>query len=294
MKQDIIRLWSACNQKCLFCNQEDIFDVKKKKQILSELLWMKQKKVERLVVSWWEPTLFKKELLFTLSVWKKLWFKMIELQSNAVLLANNNYVLELKEKWLDTSMISLHSYDSDTSDFLTQASWTHKKTLEGIHNLIEAWIKTTLNIVINNSNYIDLLKYVQYVHENILGFSDISFSVVVPGKLTKENRLLPQYKYIAPHLIEAYQYCIENNIRFQNPWCGIPVCYVKEYYKYSLEYQNYKTWNKYDEFILNKNKWNKVKSDKCRQCIFDSYCLWVWYWYAEIHWVWDISPILKL
>ena len=38
MKQEIIRLWSNCNQKCLLCNKEDIFKVKSKNELKVLLL----------------------------------------------------------------------------------------------------------------------------------------------------------------------------------------------------------------------------------------------------------------
>lgn len=294
MKQEIIRLWSDCNQKCLFCNQEDEIKKKEKREILFELLSFKKKWVERLVISWWEPTLFKHELFFTIETAKKLRFKDIELQSNAVLLHDINFVKEMKNIWLISSMISLHSHNSKTSDYLTQANTTFKKTIEWIENLIWEWINTSLNIVINKQNYKDILNQIIFINENIIWFKDVSLSIVVPWKLTIKNNLLPKYETISKHLIEAYDYCIANNIKFQNPWCWIPICFVKDYYKYSLEYNNYKSWNIYDELVLEKNKKNKIKSNKCKKCVFDKYCLWLWKWYVELYWFENLKPIISL
>jgi len=294
MKQEIIRLWSACNQKCLFCNQEEYISLKSKKEIFYELLNFRKNWVNKLVISWWEPTLFREELFFTISTWKKIGFKNIELQSNAVLLSKEDYVKNLHRLWLYSSMISLHSFDENISDDLTQAVGTFKKTLIWIHNLIKFWIVTTLNIVINKKNYRNILDYIKFINKEIKWFKWLSLSIVVPWKLTKENNILPKYSEISTYLIEAYNYCIKNNIDFQNPWCWIPICYIKEYYKYSLEYQNFKFWKKYDEFILEKNKVNKIKSEKCKECVFNDYCLWLWKWYVEIYWFEDLVPITKI
>jgi MoaA/NifB/PqqE/SkfB family radical SAM enzyme len=294
MKQEIIRITSSCNQKCLFCNQEEYIKTKTKKQILLELLNFKKDNISYLIISWWEPTLCKEELFFTIITWKKLWFKYIELQSNAVLLSNLEYVKELKQKWLNWAMISLHSFESVVSDYLTQAPSTFNKTILWIKNLIELWIETTINIVINKKNYNKVLDYVIFVKDNFKWFKQLSLSIVVPWKSTKENNLLPEYSEISKYLIEAYDYCIKNKIHFENPWCWIPVCYIKDYYKYSLEYQNYKEWNKYNELVLEKNKRNKIKSEKCTNCIFDNYCLWLWKWYIDVHWFNDLNPIIKL
>lgn len=294
MKQEIIRLWSACNQKCLFCNQEWEFDVKNKKQILLELLECKKKWVEKLVISGWEPTLFKKELFFTIETAKKIWFTHIEIQSNAVLLSDFDYVKKISKLWLDSSMISLHSFYEDVSDKLTQAKGTFKKTLQWINNLIKIWVETEINIVINLNNYKEILKYIEYIHKNILWFTSVSFSVVTPGGLTLENSLLPKYTLIAEQLTQAYDYCIKHDIDFQNPWCWIPVCFVKDYYKYSFEYENYSNWKKNDELILNRNRGNKIKSDKCKKCILNDYCLGIWKWYANLYWLEEITPITKI
>ena len=294
MKQEIIRLGSDCNQKCIFCNQEENIPKKSKKSILWELLEMRKRKIEDLIISWWEPTLFKEELIFTIKIWKKLWFKNIELQSNAVLLSDFNYSKLLFDVWLDSAMISLHHFEEEFSDEITQAKGTFKKTIVWIKNLINVWVRTSLNIVINRKNYKFILDYVKYIDHNIKGFDDISLSIVVPWKLTKQNNLLPKYSEIAPFLIKAYKYCIENNIEFQNPWCWIPVCYVKDFYTYSMEYSNYKSWKMYNESDLEKNKKNKIKSEKCKKCIFDKYCLWLWKWYVELYWFDDLVPIYKL
>lgn len=294
MKQEIIRLWSACNQKCLFCNQEEIFDKKNKKQILFELLSFRKKHVEKLVISWGEPTLFKDELFFTIKIWKELWFKNIEIQSNAILLSNYSYVEELYNLGLNSALISLHSFKSDISDELTQSIWTFDKTLLWINNLLKIWISTGINIVINKKNYKNLLDYLSFIKKNIKWFNWLSLSVIVPWNLAIKNDLLPNYTDLSKYMIEAYNYCIKNKIYFQNPWCWIPVCFVKDFYKYSLEYQNYKSWNIYDELILEKNMSNKIKSEKCRNCILNKYCLWVWKWYVELYWHEELNPIIKL
>jgi len=293
MKQEIIRLWSACNQKCLFCNQEDIFDAKWKAAILTELLQSKKKGVQRIVISWWEPTLFRSQLEFTISTSLRLWFQEIELQSNAVLLSNKTYAEKLKSLWLTRAMISLHAFDSETSDSLTQAKWTHTLTIKWIKNLIDTWVSTTLNFVTNRFNYTQLPQYTQYMHKNIDWFSSISFSIVVPGTLTKQFDLLPKYSLIAPYLKKAYQYCIDNSIHFQNPWCGIPVCFIPEYFEYSLEYQSLRSQEQSDEFILEKNSGNKSQGPECARCHYNTSCLWVWKWYSDMYGYWELSPIIQ-
>lgn len=291
MKQEIIRLWSACNQKCLFCNQEEIFDAKTKKSILTELVDSKRKGVERIVISWGEPTLFRAELEFTIITSQRLGFKKIELQSNAVLLSSLAYTQKLKDMGVTDAMISLHAFDDETSDTLTQAKWTHKLTLKWIKNLIEVWVVTTLNFVTNRLNYTQLESYTRDVHKNIPGFKWISFSIVVPGTLTTEFDLLPKYSEISPYLIKAYQYCIDNNIDFQNPGCGIPLCFVKDYYKNSLEYRELYSQRLDDEFILEKNSGNKSKGSQCSTCSFNNYCLWVWNGYAQKYGYEELKPI---
>ena len=149
--------------------------------------------------------MFKNELLFTIETWKKIWFKQIEIQSNAILLSDINYVKKIKELWLSNAMISLHSYISDESDFLTSAPGTFNKTIIWIKNLIDEWIETTLNIVLNKVNYKSLFLYLEYINNNIIWYNDISLSVVVPWKLTKKNNLLPKYSELTKELVKWYE-----------------------------------------------------------------------------------------
>jgi hypothetical protein len=50
----------------------------------------------------------------------------------------------------------------------------------------------------------------------------------------------------------------------------------------------------FDEYVLEKNKLNKQKSEKCESCIFDKYCLWLWKWYVELYWFEWLKPIVKI
>jgi MoaA/NifB/PqqE/SkfB family radical SAM enzyme len=156
------------------------------------------------------------------------------------------------------------------------------KVCQAIKNLLAEKIRIRLNIVINSKNYGHLLNLTKMIHKQFLGIESIDYSFIVSqGKAYDNHFLVPKLTKIVPHLILAYKYCQKNNIAFNNPACGVPVCFVPDYKEFSVEYRNLKYAEKNNDLV--KNSSNKIKLNACKKCPDKKYCLGIWRGYIDIH-----------
>jgi sulfatase maturation enzyme AslB (radical SAM superfamily) len=127
-EQIIIRLWKWCNFKCTFCNVWDNEQKIKIKEsyidILAKLNYkiyhssIKKWDTVNFTISWWEPTLFKKELLFSLKCIKELAIKKwiipnIDIQTNGYNI-DLEYANILHKLWIDRAMLSFHTVNKQS------------------------------------------------------------------------------------------------------------------------------------------------------------------------------------
>ncbi len=277
----IIRLTDKCNEKCLFCNFQEKLPSLSFGQIKKQIRDLRQREYV-IILSGGEPTLHP-DLIKIVSFAKELGFKIIEIQTNAILLTKDK-VLKLKRAGLNRAFVPLLAYKAELFDELTQVPESWQKTLKGIKNLLAAGIETRINIVINSKNYIGLLNLTKFIHKNFPNCSGIDYSFVVSDGLALENSyLVPKMSKVIPYLLMAYKYCENNNIDFSNPGCGVPVCFLPDKYKdISLEYKLLRK-NEKNNDIIERNQPNKIKLKKCQTCPDEKYCLGVWQGYIQIH-----------
>ena len=138
-KTYLIRLPLICNFNCRFCFLE------KKESNISQFFWgdilrqiddAKKTKSTKITFSGGEPTLIR-ELPLLISYAKEKGISEVELQTNALKCAYENYIQELKNAGLDSVLIGFHSHQEKNFDFLTQTNGYFPKVLRGIKNLFQ-------------------------------------------------------------------------------------------------------------------------------------------------------------
>lgn len=285
----LLRLDMRCNQRCFFCNVEDCPSLTTS-QALSFLDNISSR-VSQVSITGGEPTL--RDDLFKIIRYASNLESIdtVAIQTNATRCYYEEYVKGLKSSSLDLAFVALHSSDPKISNFLTRSRlWD--KTVDGIKNLLNYEIDVVLNPVINAYNYRGLLDYVKFVSKNFESIKHISFSFVQPvGRAWKNKHVVPRYSEVYPFLKPALDYCSENNIKFFNPYCGFPLCYFKGYEKQSNEFFDYNVKNKLEVDAVNRVKEQKIKSKRCRQCVYDKRCNGVWINYSKIHGLSELRPV---
>lgn len=273
-----IRINLDCNQNCYFCNTDEkaenvILGTKKIEKTIKN--WAKQK-IKFISISGKEPTLHPKIADF-IKLAQKCHYKKISLQTNAVLFSNKNFGQKLKKAGLNSVFISFHSCRKNIYNKITQSK-KFEEAVTGIKNILALRIETTINIVINNLNYKELPRLVDFIAKNFRGAENIVLSFVAPVGKAKENKwIIPPISAVIPYLNKAVEKTLKHGIMFEIPSrCGIPICFLPKYYRYFDDLTTFYPWDK-TKMI------DKIKMAKCEYCQFNKYCSGFWQEYVKIY-----------
>lgn len=268
----ITRLTTKCNEKCLFCNVPpnsiEPHGIEYSIEFIKNL-----KKGSYLEISGGEPTLCK-ELPDVINYAFNRGMD-VEIQTNAIALADKSKVAELQKAGLKYAFVSFHSHLPEIHDFLTGVKGSCEKTISGIKNLVDCGIETTVNMVLTIVNYKNLDEYVYFVYKE-LGVKNISLSVMQPRKFNK-HKLIPEYSVLDEDVKNAVRMAEKINVKISNPVCGLPFCFGgwEKYPELSLEYQMGKYGFPFDK--------DKIKTQKCASCQAGKYCAGVWKEYLDLY-----------
>ena len=194
----LIRLTMACNERCSFCNvpvENYQRPTPPWEQIKQELELFIETGQQTLTISGGEPTLLRKRLIQLIREAREGGIPFVELQTNAVLLRNKEYVKELVEAGLTSAFISLLSEQADLHDDLVELEGAFAHCIEGIQNLLEEGVWVTLNPVLTSKTAERLLEYIEFVHQRFPQIRTISLSAVQPHGRAEQNwHLLPDIR----------------------------------------------------------------------------------------------------
>lgn len=298
MKRADVKVWFACNNKCLFCVQWDKrFHHKQRtfeeiKKILEDeyISWCRG-----LVFTWWEPTIHK-DLTESIKYAKKLWYSQIQIQSNWRTFANLEYVKELISAWVTEFWPSIHWFKSETHDTLVWAPWAWAEVVEWIKNLKKLNQIIIINSVITKKNYTEIpqlslllaklwVSQFQFAFVHILWSADKNKDEIVPQKslampyIKKGLDIWKKYWIIC--MTEAIPFCLMQWYE----WAIAEYNYMPETTVVDAEYRT----ESYAEY-----RWNEWKSkrEECKKCSKFKICEWPWKEYIEIYW-WEEFRIIN-
>jgi MoaA/NifB/PqqE/SkfB family radical SAM enzyme len=294
MRAEIIQDFAPCNQDCIFCNAPETPPGLHTAQTQETIRALIADGVDKIIISGGEPTL-RKDLFDIIRYFKEQGGREVELYTNAMRCDRIAYARELRAAGLDAAFVSLHHHDEAASDLLTRAPGTFRRTMRGIRNLNRCGVTITMNIVTNSFNYRELLPYTKFILKKLPFVRSISYSFVMSGRRARENpAIVPRMSEAAPFLMQAYAYCHARDISFNNPGCGVPLCFVPGWHEYSFEYQMLKGQSPSLRQSMKKNATEKQKVPACAECVLDEYCLGVWRGYLAIHGRDEIRPLHEL
>ncbi len=301
-----INIWKACNNKCLFCMSQ-----KPTKEMLKLVdFWVLKKKLENYSEKWYNSVWFlwwdisiHPKILDIIKLSKKLWYKKINVITNAMSFSRYDFAENLVLAWTTRVNISIHSHLHDIEDYLTQVKWWLKRKLKAIDNfniLNEKWIfksPLSINIVVNSFNYKTIVETVLYYFK-IKKINDIRINFIWLSEDVRENwdKLKLSYTEFLPYLKKLVYISIKYKIRIT--FDTIPACVF-----YKIDNINYKSlikkflWEDLDyiteidhasgedKFDWKDRKKNLLKTqfEQCKNCIYEVSCEWVRKEYGEIY-----------
>lgn len=294
----LLRVGLACNVECVFCNipaESGLYPVSLS---LTEIIKkadeiFKKDSRPKISITGGEPTI-RKDLVEIVKYLKKKGAKTIEVQTNAIMLADNTLVQRLKRAGISKAFVSFHSHLQKMHDLLILRKGGFEKCIQGIKNLVDNNVEVILNPVVNSLTYRSLPDYIDFVHKNFPKINCISLSVVQPNqRAMKNNKVIPRYGAISPFIEKALNLADRHNIVVNNPNCGLPFC-IGGWHKRldrCLDYNESLALKKNLKSTHPKQLNDKIKSESCRECELNEFCSGVWRGYAELHPLTDLKPI---
>lgn len=294
-----LRLGLKCNEDCLFCtvanDNESNMPTNDVKRIILEL---SKNGTSRLTLTGGEPTL-RVDLSELILYARGVGIDVVDLQTNGINLANENYLLELKKAGLNYITFGFPSHKEGVYNYLTKSKF-YKKAVLGIKNSVKHGISSSIYHVINKENYKDIIDFIRFIH--ILSPEiEFAFAFLRPNGNTLRNpQIVPKLTEIEPYIHEMFTY-----LGSEGTHClleGVPLCYMQGFERFSAE-----TWrmmqpavnyvsegrikhSSLHQFIKNNLK---RKSMVCRVCKLNPFCAGVWKEYADIHGTNELFPIFK-
>jgi len=290
MKRIDLKIWFACNNKCLFCVQWDKrlkYWPKKLDVIYQDLDKWKKDWASWVVFTWWEPTIHQ-TLIEAIKYAKKIWYKDIQIQTNWRTFEDIDYCKELISVWVTQFSPSLHGFKPETHDFLVQAEGAWKQTVQWLMNLKQLWGYVLTNTVITKQNYKELpklallliglwVKQYQFAFIHITGSAEVNKKEIVPSKteiMDYVKKWLDIWKkYWVGCMTEAIPFCIMQWYE----WAIAEYNYMPETQIFDAEW----VIDSYSDYRW--NEW-KIKFPKCEGCKYYEICEWPWKEYPEIYW----------
>ncbi len=281
-----IQITHVCNDNCIFCYdkwnnkywEKSQYDFSKSNIYKWIQKWFKKWYLNYIVFTWWEAST-DKYIIEYIKYAKEIWFNKIELISNWVKFAFNNFSQKIIESWLTWINISVHWHNSLLHNYLTWNKIAFQSVLKWIINIkkINLNFDISIYIVINklNLNYLDniIILFSKLWIKNFYLLQLIPFGNVLKNEhifindnnilKTAVINILSKYSWtnisinashlLHPNILEWYEKMIPN----------------VENILWDIKINLWMNWKEsfYSENFNRCNKWSF-----CHQCYLSSFC----------------------
>ena len=281
VRENIVRVNFHCNQACRFCFVSTHLPPAEEGAIEAAIAEIGALSGV-LSLSGGEPTL-NPRLADYARLGKRLGARFIELQTNAVRLAEPGMARGLAEAGVDLAFVSLHASRADLSDRITEAPGTFEKTVRGIDAIALSGMDVRLNFVFCEANRSDFPAYIEMVARRWPGAPvTVSHVAASTDVVPHDASLIPRYTDVMPFLAEGVRLAKSLGVTLTGfeSMCGVPLCQVPDDVTPFFELAEAPPDG--GEF---------VKADACGRCSLDRRCFGVRRGYAELHGTSELQPV---
>ena len=222
--QVTIRVVMPCNQDCSFCFVDRTSPSLSDAAIEAAIDAAAEAGASRISLSGGEPTLHRRLAQFVARA-KDAGVTEVELQTNALLLGDDERCEEIVNAGLNQAVVSLHAVDPTRYLKITGAG-TPNEVIAGVRNLLDRGVRVELNVVQNADNMDHLSDIVSVVALTIPEV-EVLFSVtfIVDGLPRAWGEVAVRYQDAVPHLAEAMRTAREGGVTYRlTGRCGTPPC----------------------------------------------------------------------
>jgi len=278
-----VRVNFHCNQACDFCFVSTHLPPAGDAQVRAAIEAAGREGAV-LVLSGGEPTL-NPRLLEYVELARRCGVRAVELQTNAIRLADRALTRALAAAGIDQATVSLHASDAATSDAITAAPGTFECTVRGIDELSAAGVRVRLNFVFCQANREDFPRFVDMVAQR---WPRAGITPVFVGSHTdlvpRTSWLVPSFGEIMPDLAAglARAHAAGLEIGGFDTMCGMPLCVLPETERRFYSHVPLPPGAGDGEF---------VKAEGCARCSEGHRCYGVRRGYAEIYGTGELRPL---
>ena len=280
-----IRVNFHCNQACAFCFVSTHLPPPAEAAV-RDTIETAGRESAVVVLSGGEPTL-NSRLVEYVQLAKRSGVRAVELQTNAIRLADPALTGALVAAGLDQAMVSLHGSTAELSDGITGAPGTFASTVRGIDALAQSPVRLRLNFVFCQANHQDFPRFVELVAGRwpraTIVFSFVgSHTDVVP----RTTELIPRFSDVMPPLLAGVARAQAAGIEVSgfDSMCGLPLCLVPESERDDFSKIAVAPDGGAGEF---------VKGEACGRCSEQYRCYGVRRGYAELYGTAELQPLFR-
>jgi molybdenum cofactor biosynthesis enzyme MoaA len=273
VRESIVRVNFHCNQACRFCFVSTHLPAAESRAIEAAIAEIAAVGGV-LTLSGGEPTLNPRLVEFV-RMGKELGARHVELQTNAIRLADPALSRELALAGVDVAFVSLHASNAALSDRITEAPGTFEKTVRGIEEARKAGLDVRLNFVFCEANKSDFPAYIEMVGRRFPGVTvTVSHVAASTDVVPFEASLIPRYADVMPAMAEGVRRAKRLGVSLSGfeSMCGIPLCQVPD---------DLSPFFRLSEVPPDGGEF--VKAAACASCALERRCFGVRRGYAELH-----------
>ena len=291
-----LKLTYRCNNNCIYCCQK-----RNLRHVGSDMEYNRIRKIidseysiNKVVLTGGEPTL-STELINIVKYIKKKNICEIQLQTNARVLANINYLKEIIDAGVNSFGISLHGEKADIHELFTGTKGSFDDVIKALYNIKKYDLPVALNCVITKHNINHLSEIVEFVSENDLADS-LQFAFIhITGKAENGIKDFVKISKAASEVRKVIENNKNNELKIYTE--AIPFCLMLGCEKNVAELYNNGHVVTYDfngkrEFSNEISTRFKQKGPLCKDCLFDSICEGSWKEYPDIYGFHEFVPVV--
>ncbi|MBN2112450.1 radical SAM protein [Candidatus Woesearchaeota archaeon] len=295
IKKTVILMGYSCNNKCIFCcneNKRQKIKDKTTEEVKKDIINAKKSGADYIEFIGGEPTI-RKDILGIIAFAKKLDFRTIMIATNGRMFSKKDFARKIIECGLSHIVFSIHGHNAELHDKLTQVPGSFEQLREGIKNLQEIGFKNIgSNTTIVKQNYKNLLEIGKLIFG--MGIRNSEFIFVDPTHGATKNNFLevvPTYEQVSPYVNNLLKFGREIKARHWHVRY-YPLCYVNEEYHSQIselhETQTFHTEHIAPDFInksVEKNRKSiaRTKIYKCEKCAYSDKCEGYWKEYLKYY-----------
>jgi len=304
-KAAYLQITRECNNECVFCSNPQFKKEYSLSQIKRRIVDFKNDDITEIMLTGGEPTLVNLlPVIITFIREKEIIPKII---TNGVELSNLKFTKTLFNVGLTDINVSIHSYDKNIADKLSQQKGHFTKAIKGLRNALDVGMSVSINGTINSMNCRSLSTMIGSFIKTFPRVRHYVFNNLDPGKAdglitsraAQNPWIVARFIDMELELKKTVEVLKSHNKTFRIE--RVPLCYMQDFEQYSTETRKIVKDEEYICSFINKNSRNEVRTVKpkqlrmkvscCNFCSLDEICAGIQKEYVDIYGDRELFPV---